>query len=200
MTTPCIVQRAECCGPIDLHVERALLVHAGAIGDFVMSLRIVAALRQAGARRVTVLGRPEIARLAIPGGGVDDVLDIETGGYHALFTANGPLPSRVGESLRGIDLAVNMMANVIVFINRRYLQDFFHAFENGLRFQNHPAAAAIRRLVDRPMLIRRKISQVVGGDDCQRTFDRPTCYAVGQYVFDQNRKSGENVDSEHHAY
>jgi ADP-heptose:LPS heptosyltransferase len=90
-------------------MKRALLIHAGAVGDFILSLRIVQALRQAGAEHVTVLGRPEIAAVAIPGGKVDAVLDLDTGGYHTLFSDSTALPQSVRDSLRSFDTAVNML-------------------------------------------------------------------------------------------
>jgi len=93
-----------------MDIRHALLVHAGALGDFVLSLRVVQAIRQAGAERITVLGRPDIAGIAIPGGGVDAAMNIETGGFHALFVQDGPLPDPVRQALGRIDLAVNMMA------------------------------------------------------------------------------------------
>jgi ADP-heptose:LPS heptosyltransferase len=90
-------------------MSNALLIHAGAIGDFIMSLRIVAALRAAGAEKVTVLGKPEIASIALPGGGVDAVLDINQGGYHTLFSAESSLPSAIAKALSRFDLAVDML-------------------------------------------------------------------------------------------
>jgi len=88
---------------------RAMLVHAGALGDFVLSLRVVAALRHAGASEVTLLGRfmvAELARLA----GVDRVIDFETGGCHALFRDDLPLPPDTAARLAGHELVVNMAA------------------------------------------------------------------------------------------
>jgi len=90
-------------------MDDALLIHGGAVGDFVMSLRIVAALRETGAGKVTVLGKPEIATIAVPGGGVDAVIDINQGGYHSLFSAEPPIPAPVLEILRRFDLAVDML-------------------------------------------------------------------------------------------
>jgi heptosyltransferase III len=90
-------------------MTNVLLIHAGALGDFVMSLRIVAALRAAGAETVTVLGKPEIASIAVPGGGVDAVLDINQGGYHTLFSAESSLPPEIANVLSRFDLAVDML-------------------------------------------------------------------------------------------
>ncbi len=92
-------------------VGSALLIHAGALGDFVMSLRIVSSLRAHGARHIAVLGRPGVASIAMPGGCVDEVIDIETGGFHALFSADLPLPARAQETLRRQDLVVNTLCD-----------------------------------------------------------------------------------------
>jgi ADP-heptose:LPS heptosyltransferase len=90
-------------------MEKALLIHAGALGDFVMALRIVAALREAGAAGVTVLGKPEIAAVAVPGGGVDAVLDLNRDGYHRLFSGESSLSPPVLDTLGCFDLAVDML-------------------------------------------------------------------------------------------
>lgn len=98
---------------------KGLLVHAGAIGDFVLSLRIVEAMRLAGAADVTVLGRPEIASIAVGGGGVDAVLDLNQGGYHSLFAPDAPLPAAVKEALRRMRLAVDMLGGPGSVFSRR---------------------------------------------------------------------------------
>lgn len=90
-------------------MKRALLIHAGALGDFVMSLRIVAAVRAGGFDHVAILGRPAIASLAVDDGTVDEILDIDTGGFHALFDARNAIDSRVPQRLRGFDLAVDTL-------------------------------------------------------------------------------------------
>ena len=86
-----------------------MLIHAGALGDFVLALRVVAVLRRAGAARVTVLGRPTIAALAVGRAGVDAAIDIDTGGFHMLTVPAGDISSWVRECLAGVDLAVNML-------------------------------------------------------------------------------------------
>jgi ADP-heptose:LPS heptosyltransferase len=90
-------------------MKQALLIHGGAVGDFVMSLRVVAALRQAGARYVAILGRPQIAAIAGPPEGGDTIMDLEAGGFHALFSADLPLPQHVVAQLAPFDLAVDML-------------------------------------------------------------------------------------------
>lgn len=108
----------------------AVMIHTGALGDFVMSLRIVSALRANGAQHVAVLGRPGIASIAMHGGGVDEVIDIETGGFHALFSADVPLSGRVIEALGHRDLAVNTL------------------FDRGDLVATRLREAGIRRVID----------------------------------------------------
>jgi ADP-heptose:LPS heptosyltransferase len=90
-------------------MTRALLIHGGAIGDFVMSLRIVAALRGAGANHVAVLGRGHVAEIAGPSDGIDAFIDLDAGGFHALFAGETDVPPHVTAQLGGFDLAVNLL-------------------------------------------------------------------------------------------
>jgi hypothetical protein len=91
-------------------MTRALLIHGGAIGDFVMSLRIVAVLRGAGANHVAVLGRGHVAEIAGPSDGIDAFIDLDAGGFHALFATETDVPPHVTARLGGFDLAVNLLA------------------------------------------------------------------------------------------
>lgn len=87
-----------------------MLVHAGALGDFVLSLRVLAALREAGAHGLTILGRPTIAVLATIDGQADRVVDFETGGFHALFQRELPLLASATNQIEGHELVINMAA------------------------------------------------------------------------------------------
>lgn len=89
---------------------RAMLVHAGALGDFVLATRVIEALLLHGAAGVTILGRPHVAELAIVGGQADRVLDFEAGGFHTLFDPDLDLSGRVAEDLAGHVLTINMAA------------------------------------------------------------------------------------------
>ena len=89
----------------------ALIIQMGALGDFVLSLRIAAGLRAAGFAHVAYLCRATAASWAVASGGVDELLDIESGGFHRLFgdarqfvAADWPrLPRR-------FDATINMLA------------------------------------------------------------------------------------------
>lgn len=103
-------------------MKQALLIHGGAVGDFVMSLRVVAALRKAGARHVAILGRPHIAAIAGPPEGGDAIMDLEVGGFHALFSADLPLPQRVVAQLAPFDLAVDMLGGSAGTTRKRLIE------------------------------------------------------------------------------
>lgn len=90
-------------------LKRALLARSGALGDFVLSLRVIQALRAAGAEHVAVLGRPAIANAAL-GRGVDAVIDSEGEGCHLLHGDAAAIPEKVRRQLSGYDLAILMTA------------------------------------------------------------------------------------------
>jgi len=72
---------------------KILVVRGGAIGDFVLTLPVFAALReQFPDTRLEVLGYPHIAQLALAGGLVDAVQPIEARGLASFFVAEGELP------------------------------------------------------------------------------------------------------------
>lgn len=87
------------------------MIHGGALGDFVMSLRLVEALRRSGASHVAVLGKPALAELARACGNVDEVRDLETGHYHRLFARNAALPDDATAWLRQFNLAINTLTD-----------------------------------------------------------------------------------------
>jgi len=90
-------------------MKRLLFIHAGALGDFVLSLRLLAALRAAGAGHVTILGRPHLACLAVQAGLAHALRDIEVGGFHALFSETADLSRSVPDALREVDTAVSLL-------------------------------------------------------------------------------------------
>ncbi len=71
---------------------RILVIRGGAIGDFVLTLPVLSALReQFPDARLEVLGYPRIARLACLGGLVDEVRSIEARALAGFFARNGDL-------------------------------------------------------------------------------------------------------------
>jgi heptosyltransferase-3 len=87
-------------------MTRLLFIHAGAVGDFVLSLRLLRAFPDA---RKSVLGRPEIARLAVVAGLADEVWSIETGRFHSLFSDDDAAAAPLIERMQGFDVALNML-------------------------------------------------------------------------------------------
>lgn len=73
---------------------RILVIRGGAIGDFILTLPALAALRrQFPQARITVLGYPHIACLAVAGGWADDVHPIEARDLAAFFAPGARLPA-----------------------------------------------------------------------------------------------------------
>ena len=65
---------------------KILVIRGGAIGDFVLTLPAIAALRrQFPAAHLEVLGYPHIAQLALAGGLVNRVQSIEAGALAGFF-------------------------------------------------------------------------------------------------------------------
>jgi heptosyltransferase-3 len=96
---------------------RAVLVHAGALGDFVLALRVVAALRSFGPDGITLLGRSPFAELARCAG-IERFVDFETGGFHRLYRDDVPLPAPAELQLAGHGCVVDMTGGGDVFQRR----------------------------------------------------------------------------------
>jgi heptosyltransferase III len=72
-------------------VSKILVIRGGAIGDFILTLPVLAALRrQFPGARLEILGYPHIAQLAVAGGLADDVRSIDARPLAGFF-ARGPL-------------------------------------------------------------------------------------------------------------
>jgi len=71
---------------------KILVIRGGAIGDFILTLPVLAALRQQfPSAHLEVLGYPHIAQLALAGGLVDRVQPIEARPLATFFARNGEL-------------------------------------------------------------------------------------------------------------
>ncbi len=81
---------------------RILVIRGGAIGDFILTLPALAALRSTFPdTRVEVLGYPHIASLADAAGVVDAVIPIESRALASFFARNGPLDPAMSEYFAG---------------------------------------------------------------------------------------------------
>jgi len=84
---------------------RILVIRGGAIGDFILTLPAVAALRkQFPAAHLEVLGYPHITQLAKAGGWVDAVRPIEARGLAGFFARNGELDSDIADYFASFNL------------------------------------------------------------------------------------------------
>lgn len=71
---------------------KILIIRGGAIGDFILTLPVFAALRShLPAARLHVLGYSHVAQLALAGGLVDDIRPIESRALAGFFARNGTL-------------------------------------------------------------------------------------------------------------
>jgi len=101
---------------------RVLVARGGAIGDFILTLPVLAALRtRFPDAPVEVLGYPHIAGLAVAGGLADAVHPIESAKFAPLFVADAAISDSVARLFRGVDLVIS------------YLHDPSRAFERNVR-------------------------------------------------------------------
>ncbi|MCU0770790.1 MAG: glycosyltransferase family 9 protein [Verrucomicrobia bacterium] len=89
---------------------RILVIRGGAIGDFILTLPSLAALRrQFPDAHLEVLGYPHIAQLALAGGCVDAAHPIEARGLAGFFARHGPLDAAVAGYFAGFNLIVSYL-------------------------------------------------------------------------------------------
>jgi heptosyltransferase III len=87
-----------------------LVIRGGAIGDFILTLPALAALRERfPAARLEVLGYPHIAQLALAGGVVDAVRSIEAGALAGFFARNGTLDAGLRDYFAGFAVIVSYL-------------------------------------------------------------------------------------------
>jgi heptosyltransferase III len=89
---------------------RILVVRGGAIGDFILTLPVLAALREQFAEaRVEVLGYPHIARLALVGGLTHAVHSIEARPLAGFFARGGDLDPDLAAYFAGFALILSYL-------------------------------------------------------------------------------------------
>jgi len=100
---------------------RILVIRGGAIGDFILTLPAITALRgQFPEAYLEVLGYPHIAQLALAGGLVDRVQSIEAGALAGFFARNGKLSAELADYFSEFDLIIS------------YLYDPDHIFKTNV--------------------------------------------------------------------
>lgn len=87
----------------------ALFIHNAAIGDFLISLRLLK-LWELDVFQWTYLGKPALGRLARSMGAIGEYVNIETGSWHMLFGQYDAIPAELREFIAGFSLVVNMLA------------------------------------------------------------------------------------------
>jgi heptosyltransferase III len=89
---------------------KILVVRGGAIGDFILTLPAIAALRQQFPKaHLEVLGYPHIAQLALAGGLVDGVQPIEARALASFFARNGGLDDDFADYFSEFDLIISYL-------------------------------------------------------------------------------------------
>ena len=89
---------------------RILVVRGGAIGDFILTLPALAALRKQFRRaHLEVLGYPQIASLARLAGYADEVRSIEARPLAGFFARKGELDKTLGEHLGTFNIVVSYL-------------------------------------------------------------------------------------------
>ena len=89
---------------------RILVIRGGAIGDFLLTLPALAALRsQFSEAHLEVLGYPHIAQLALAGGIVDRVQPIEARELAGFFAAHGELDAATVDYFARFDIVLSYL-------------------------------------------------------------------------------------------
>ena len=92
------------------HRAKILVIRGGAIGDFILTLPAMAALRrQFPEAHLEVLGYPHIVQLAIAGGVVDQVSSIEARALAGFFARNGELAEDWMDYFSEFDLIISYL-------------------------------------------------------------------------------------------
>ena len=89
---------------------KILVIRGGAVGDFILTLPVLAALRRHYPEyRLEVLGYPSIAALAVAGGLADDVSAVESPRFAGLFVPNGSWPDEAGAWFSGFESIISYL-------------------------------------------------------------------------------------------
>ncbi len=89
---------------------KILVIRGGAIGDFILTLPVIAALRQQFPQaHLEVLGYPHIVQLAEAGGLVNRVQPIEARGLASFFARDGELPEDLRDYFSEFNIIVSYL-------------------------------------------------------------------------------------------
>ncbi len=89
---------------------KILVIRGGAIGDFILTLPVFAALRrQFPQTHLEVLGYPHIAQLAFAGGAVDQVRSIDSRPLAGFFARDGALDQSLADYFAGFAVIISYL-------------------------------------------------------------------------------------------
>jgi heptosyltransferase III len=89
---------------------KILVIRGGAIGDFILTLPAIAALRrQFPEAHLEVLGYPHITQLALAGGLVNQVRSMEGRGLAGFFARNGQLAEELADYFSEFDIIISYL-------------------------------------------------------------------------------------------
>ncbi len=101
-------------------MPEALLIHQGAIGDFVIVCRLIEMCdREFGRHQWSYLGKPSHGRLAKGLQLIEGFEDFDRPGWHLLFTQDEKPPGNVVEFIKKFDLILNVVDGGKSFFARR---------------------------------------------------------------------------------
>src|SRR6266480_68818 len=108
--------------PLEMHMNRILVIRGGAIGDFVLTLPAIKLLRDRFPEtHLEILGYKHIAALAEQRFYADAVHSIESASLAKFFAKDSELPAELKDYFRGFDLILS------------YLYDPDRIFETNVR-------------------------------------------------------------------
>jgi heptosyltransferase-3 len=112
-------------------VSRILVIRGGAIGDFILTLPVLSALRaQFPNVRLEILGYPHIAQLAAAGGLADEVRSIEARPLAGFF-ARGPLDSALQNYFADFPIILSYLFDPDLIFQTNVRQSFRGQFIAG---------------------------------------------------------------------
>ncbi len=89
---------------------KILIIRGGAIGDFILTLPVLSALRERFPEtRRELLTYPRVAPLALAGGLVDDAQSIDARPMASFFAKRGRLPTELAAFFAGFDLIISYL-------------------------------------------------------------------------------------------
>src|SRR5688572_22538878 len=108
------------CISIDRMNPTLLVLHQGAIGDFVLTMAIVQAVREStGGNRVIAIASAASARVSAGRSIIDEWHSPESMGLHRLFGEQSEIDERLGNVLNHADLVLNFLGDSQSLPHRR---------------------------------------------------------------------------------